>query len=290
MQRAAGNGGLIMMHAENGIAIDVLVEQALAEGRTDPATTGTSARSPWRPRPPPRRPARPRRGSAPLRRPCLRRRGRRGDRRRPPPGLPVFGETCPQYLFLSTDNLAEPGFEGAKYVCSTPLPQGAPGGPVAGPAERRTPGRLHRPLPFCFSGQKEMGRGDFSKIPNGMPGVEHRMDLLHQAVVDGHITRRRWIEIACASPARMFGLYPRKGTIAPARTPTSSSTTRTPPRCCRPRPTTMKRRLLRLRGQDGHGPGRDGHVPGRGRRRPGHVHRPSRPRHVRAPSTCQYLG
>ena len=69
--------------------------------------------------------------------------------------------------------------------------------------------------PFCFVGQKELGRGDFSKIPNGMPGVENRMDLLHQAVVDGHITRRRWIEIACATPARMFGLYPRKGTIAP---------------------------------------------------------------------------
>ena len=69
--------------------------------------------------------------------------------------------------------------------------------------------------PFCFNGQKELGRGDFSKIPNGMPGVENRMDLLHQAVVDGHISRRRWIEIACATPARMFGLYPRKGTIAP---------------------------------------------------------------------------
>ncbi|NED91316.1 amidohydrolase family protein, partial [Streptomyces sp. SID11233] len=61
----------------------------------------------------------------------------------------------------------------------------------------------------------ELGRGDFSKIPNGMPGVEHRMDLLHQAVVDGHITRRRWIDLACSAPARMFGLYPRKGTISP---------------------------------------------------------------------------
>jgi dihydropyrimidinase len=69
--------------------------------------------------------------------------------------------------------------------------------------------------PFCFSGQKELGRGDFSKIPNGLPGVENRMDLLHQAVVDGHLTRRRWIDIACATPARMFGLHPRKGTIAP---------------------------------------------------------------------------
>ncbi len=131
-------------------------------------------------------------------------------------GLNVFGETCPQYLFLSTDNLAEPDFEGAKYVCSTPLR----------PKEHQA--ALWRGLrtndlqvvstdhcPFCFTGQKELGRGDFSKIPNGLPGVENRMDLLHQAVLDGHITRRRWIEIACATPARMFGLYPKKGTIAP---------------------------------------------------------------------------
>jgi dihydropyrimidinase len=131
-------------------------------------------------------------------------------------GLNVFGETCPQYLFLSTDDLARPDFEGAKYVCSTPLR----------PVEHQA--ALWRALrgddlsvvstdhcPFCFSGQKELGRGDFSKIPNGLPGVENRMDLLHQAVVDGHISRRRWIELTCATPARMFGLYPRKGTIAP---------------------------------------------------------------------------
>jgi dihydropyrimidinase len=131
-------------------------------------------------------------------------------------GLNVFGETCPQYLFLSTDNLAEPDFEGAKYVCSTPL------------RPREHQAALWRALrtndlqvvstdhcPFCFAGQKELGRSDFSKIPNGLPGVENRMDLLHQGVVDGHISRRRWIEIACATPARMFGLHPRKGTIAP---------------------------------------------------------------------------
>ena len=68
--------------------------------------------------------------------------------------------------------------------------------------------------PFCFKGQKELGLGDFSKIPNGLPSVEHRMDLLHTGVLEGHISRRRWVELACATPARMFGLYPRKGTIA----------------------------------------------------------------------------
>ena len=105
--------------------------------------------------------------------------------------------------------------------------------------------------PFCFDGQKELGRGDFSKIPNGLPGVENRMDLLHQAVVDGHITRRRWIEIACATPARMFGLYPRKGTIAPGADADmvvydpqrrADDLRRDPPH---------ERRLLRLRGPHG---------------------------------------
>ncbi|MEU5271417.1 dihydropyrimidinase [Streptomyces hygroscopicus] len=217
MQRASVNGGLIMMHAENGIAIDVLVEQALAEGRTDPRHHGEVRKALLESEATHRAIQLARVAGAPLyvvhvsAQEAVAELARARDL-----GLPVFGETCPQYLFLSTDNLAEPGFEGAKYVCSTPLR----------PVEHQA--ALWRGLrtgdlqvvstdhcPFCFTGQKELGRGDFSKIPNGMPGVEHRMDLLHQAVVDGRISRRRWIEIACATPARMFGLYPRKGTIAP---------------------------------------------------------------------------
>ncbi|MFF0703434.1 dihydropyrimidinase [Streptomyces tendae] len=217
MQRAAENGGLIMMHAENGIAIDVLVEQALARGETDPRFHGEVRRALLEAEATHRAIRLAQVAGAPLyvvhvsATEAVAELTRARDE-----GLPVFGETCPQYLFLSTDNLAEPGFEGAKYVCSTPLR----------PKEHQA--ALWRGLrtndlqvvstdhcPFCFSGQKELGRGDFSKIPNGMPGVENRMDLLHQAVVDGHISRRRWIEIACATPARMFGLYPKKGTIAP---------------------------------------------------------------------------
>ncbi|MFF9567358.1 dihydropyrimidinase [Streptomyces sp. NPDC014685] len=217
MQRAGGNGGLIMMHAENGIAIDVLVEQALARGETDPRYHGEVRRALLESEATHRAIKLAQVAGSPLyvvhvsAQEAVAELARARDE-----GLPVFGETCPQYLFLSTDNLAEPDFEGAKYVCSTPLR----------PKEHQA--ALWRGLrtddlqvvstdhcPFCFSGQKEMGRGDFSRIPNGMPGVEHRMDLLHQAVVDGHISRRRWIEIACAAPARMFGLYPRKGTIAP---------------------------------------------------------------------------
>ncbi|MFD9718907.1 dihydropyrimidinase [Streptomyces sp. NPDC059076] len=217
MQRSADNGGLIMMHAENGIAIDVLVEQALAAGRTDPRYHGEVRKALLEAEATHRAIQLARVAGAPLyvvhvsAEEALAEIAVARDK-----GLNVFGETCPQYLFLSTDNLAEPDFEGAKYVCSTPLR----------PQEHQT--ALWRGLrtndlqvvstdhcPFCFTGQKELGRGDFSKIPNGLPGVENRMDLLHQAVLDGHITRRRWIEIACATPARMFGLYPKKGTIAP---------------------------------------------------------------------------
>ncbi|MEU8779357.1 dihydropyrimidinase [Streptomyces sp. NPDC048606] len=217
MQRAAGNGGLIMMHAENGIAIDVLVEQALARGETDPRHHGEVRKVLLEAEATHRAVQLARVAGSPLyvvhvsAEEAVAELAAARDK-----GLPVFGETCPQYLFLSTDNLEEPDFQGAKYVCSTPL------------RPREHQAALWRGLrtndlqvvstdhcPFCFRGQKELGRGDFSKIPNGLPGVENRMDLLHQAVLDGHISRRRWIEIACASPARMFGLYPRKGTIAP---------------------------------------------------------------------------
>ncbi|KAF4406422.1 MULTISPECIES: dihydropyrimidinase [Streptomyces] len=217
MQRSAANGGLMMMHAENGIAIDVLVEQALAQGRTDPRYHGEVRKALLEAEATHRAIQLARVAEAPLyvvhvsAEEAVTELARARDM-----GLPVYGETCPQYLFLSTDNLAEPDFHGAKYVCSTPL------------RPREHQAALWRALrtddlqvvstdhcPFCFTGQKELGRGDFSKIPNGMPGVENRMDLLHQGVVDGHISRRRWIDIACAAPARMFGLYPKKGTIAP---------------------------------------------------------------------------
>ncbi|SEG13381.1 dihydropyrimidinase [Actinacidiphila yanglinensis] len=217
MQRASANGGLIMTHAENGIAIDVLVQQALAAGKTDPRYHGEVRHALLEAEATHRAIQLARVAGAPLyvvhvsAQQAVAELITARDQ-----GLPVFGETCPQYLFLSTDNLAEPGFEGSKYVCSTPL------------RPREHQAALWQGLrtddlqvvstdhcPFCFTGQKDIGVGDFSKIPNGLPGVENRMDLLHQAVLDGHLTRRRWIEIACATPARMFGLYPRKGTLAP---------------------------------------------------------------------------
>ncbi len=217
MQQAADNGSLMMMHAENGIAIDVLVQQALAAGNTDPRFHGQVRHPLLEAEATHRAIQLSRVAGCPLYIVHVSAseaideivRARDG-------GSNVFGETCPQYLFLSADDLARPDFEGAKYVCSTPLR----------PIEHQA--ALWRALrtndlsvvstdhcPFCFNDQKELGRNDFSKIPNGLPGVENRMDLLHQAVVDGHISRRRWVAIACTTPARMFGLHPRKGTIAP---------------------------------------------------------------------------
>jgi len=217
MQRAASSGATIMMHAENGIAIDVLVAQALASGRTDPGWHG-------RTRPPELEGEATARAirlaqvtGAPLyivhlsAQQALQAVIEARDH-----GRNVFAETCPQYLYLSQDDLDAPGFEGAKYVCSPPVR----------PKEHWA--HLWRGLrtndlsivstdhcPFCFKEQKEMGRGDFSKIPNGMPGIEHRVDLLHQGVVDGELSLARWVEVNSTTPARMFGLYPRKGTIAP---------------------------------------------------------------------------
>ncbi|RFC71432.1 dihydropyrimidinase [Streptomyces sp. AcE210] len=217
MQRAGENGGLIMMHAENGIAIDVLVQQALERGETDPRYHGEVRKALLEAEATHRAIKLAQVAGAPLYVVHVSAQEALGEiARARDEGLNVFGETCPQYLFLSTDNLAEPDFEGAKYVCSTPLrPKDHQAALWRGLRTNDLQVVSTDHCPFCFTGQKELGRGDFSKIPNGMPGVENRMDLLHQAVVDGHISRRRWIEIACATPARMFGLYPKKGTIAP---------------------------------------------------------------------------
>ena len=132
-------------------------------------------------------------------------------------GLPAYAETCPQYLFLSYDNYEEPGFEGAKYVMSPPL------------RAKETQDRLWRGLafndlqaistdhcPFCMKEQKHLGDGDFSKIPNGAPGIETRMSLVYDGGVrTGKISLNRFVELTSTSPAKIFGLFPRKGTIAP---------------------------------------------------------------------------
>jgi dihydropyrimidinase len=217
MQRASGNGATIMMHAENGIAIDVLVAQALARGEGDPRFHASTRPSILEGEATHRAIQLARVAGAPLyivhlsAREALDEVVAARDR-----GQNVFAETCPQYLFLSEADMAREGFEGAKFVCSPPLRD----------ASHQID--LWRGLrtddlsvvstdhcPFCFKEQKELGVGDFSKIPNGMPGVEHRLDLIFQGVDAGEISLARWVEVTSTTPARMFGLFPRKGLIAP---------------------------------------------------------------------------
>ncbi|RZS43650.1 dihydropyrimidinase [Herbihabitans rhizosphaerae] len=217
MRKATESGSTIMMHAENGIAIDELVAVALAEGRTEPVQHGIT-------RPPELEGEATHRAiqlakvtGAPLyivhlsARHALEAVAEARDA-----GQNVFAETCPQYLYLSIEDLAKPEFEGAKYVASPPLrPKDHQADLWKGLRTNDLSVVSTDHCPFCFKDQKELGRDDFSKIPNGMPGVEHRMDLLHQGVVAGELTLARWVEVSSTTPARMFGMYPRKGVIAP---------------------------------------------------------------------------
>jgi dihydropyrimidinase len=225
MQTAAGNGGLIMMHAENGPAIDVLVQQALARGETAPYFHGVTR--PWQAEQEATHRAIMLAGltGAPLyvvhvsAKQAMARIAEARDS-----GQNVFGETCPQYLYLSLEEQLGAqssewgGFEGAKWVCSTPLRARVEGHqdalwPYINTGDVTTVSTDH--CPFCMKDQKEMGIGNFAKIPNGIGSVEHRMDLLYQGVVDGRISRERWVDVCCTTPARMFGLDGRKGVIAP---------------------------------------------------------------------------
>ena len=220
MQQAGRLGSMIMMHCENGIVIDEIIKDHLGRGETAPYYHSISrpaemeaeatfrciqiakvARSPMYVVHLSAKEA--------LEQVVIAR-----DR-----GQNVFAETCPQYLYRSIDDLARPGMdglEGANFVCSTPL------------RHKEHQAELWRGIrmndlsvvstdhcPFCFKEQKEMGRDNFSKIPNGMAGVEHRMDLLFQGTVDKNIGIERWVEVAATTPARLFGLYPKKGVIAP---------------------------------------------------------------------------
>jgi dihydropyrimidinase len=220
MQKAAENGSMIMMHAENGTAIDVLIAQSLARGNVDPIYHGITRPVALEEEATHRAIKLAEVAGCPLyvvhmsAREAVEQVVEARDR-----GANVFGETCPQYLYLNLeDHLGAPGFEGSKYVCSTPLRS----------KHEHHQADLWRFLrtndlqvvstdhcPFCFKEQKELGVGDFSKIPNGIGGVEHRMDLLYQGVADGEISLERWVEVSATTPARMFGLYPQKGVLAP---------------------------------------------------------------------------
>ena len=216
MSAAGSRGGLICMHAENGIVINEIIKRALAEGRTAPKYHALTRPTVAEAEGVHRAIAIAEMAESPVYivhlscTDALNQVREARDR-----GLPAFAETCPQYLFLSIDDYGE-GFEGAKYVMTPPL------------REKHNQAELWKGLrtddlqvistdhcPFCMKEQKELGRDDFSKIPNGAPGVEHRMSLIYDGgVVQNRVSLNRFVELTSTAAAKMFGLFPRKGTIA----------------------------------------------------------------------------
>lgn len=225
MQKAAETGLLTCIHAENGLVIDVLAQQLYEAGKTAPYYHGI-ARA-WQMEEEATHWALmiAQLTGAPLyvvhvsAKQAVEQIAAARDR-----GQNAFGETCPQYLYLSLEEQlgAESqelgGFEGAKWVCSTPLRSRAEGHQEAMWQALRTNDLQMVSTdhcPFCMKEQKELGIGDFRAIPNGIGGVEHRVNLLYQGVASGRITLPRWVELTATTPARMFGLYGRKGVIQP---------------------------------------------------------------------------
>ena len=218
LSQTAKNGALICMHAENGSVIDVIIA-ARAGRRQDrahlprahpparaPRPKPCTAPSPWRRSPAPRCTL----CTSPRRTRCNEVREAR-DR-----GVPAFAETCPQYLLLSIEELERPNFEGAKYVFTPPLR-------TKEHLPKLWDGLKHDHLqvvstdhcPFCFEDQKILGKDDFTKIPNGGPGIENRLQLIyHHGVNAGKFSLNRFVEITSTTPARIFGMYPQKGEIA----------------------------------------------------------------------------
>ena len=217
MLQAAKHGGMICMHAENGGAIDVIVQRALAEGKTAPKYHALTRPTTAEAEATARAIALAEMAGCPVYivhlscNDALEKVREARDR-----GLPAYAETCPQYLYLSLENMDVPDFEGAKYVFTPPLRE-------KWHQDKLWHGLAHDTLqvvstdhcPFCFKEQKELGRNDFTKIPNGGPGVEHRLSLIYSGGVHGgKFSANRFVQLVSTAPAKLFGLYPRKGTIA----------------------------------------------------------------------------
>jgi dihydropyrimidinase len=216
--KVAGNaGGLICMHAENGIVINEIIKEALAEGKTAPKYHALTRPTKAEAEGVHRAIAIADMAGAPVyivHLSCYD--ALEEVRAARDTGIAAYAETCPQYLFLDYSYYEQEGFEGAKYVMTPPLRekwnqeklwQGIAGNDL------QVVSTDH--CPFCFKEQKELGRDDFTKIPNGGPGVEHRMSLVYNGgVASGRISVNRFVEITSTSAARLFGMFPRKGTIA----------------------------------------------------------------------------
>ena len=217
LRRTGENGGLVCMHAENGGVIDELVKEALRKGQKAPKYHALTRPSRAEGEATGRAIALAEMAGVPIyivhlsAADALEKVKQARDM-----GLPAFAETCPQYLFLSYDNYEEPGFEGAKYVMSPPLREKWHQDALwTGLAKNDLQVISTDHCPFCMREQKELGKDDFSKIPNGAPGIETRLTLVHNGGVrPGRISLNRFVELVSTAPAKMFGLFPRKGTIA----------------------------------------------------------------------------
>lgn len=216
MSAAGERGGLVCMHAENGIVINEIIKKFLAEGRTAPKYHALTRPTIAEAEGVHRAIALAEMAETPVYivhlscTDALNQVRQARDR-----GIPAFAETCPQYLFLSIEDYGD-GFEGAKYVMTPPL------------REKHNHDELWKGLkmddlqiiatdhcPFCMKDQKELGKDDFSKIPNGAPGVEYRMELIYNGgVVENRISLNRFVELTSTAAAKMFGMFPKKGTIA----------------------------------------------------------------------------
>jgi dihydropyrimidinase len=217
MTAAANSGGMICMHAENGGAIDVIVQRALAEGKRAPKYHALTRPVTFEAEATARAIALAEIAGTPVYivhlscNEALEKVREARDR-----GLRVYAETCPQYLYLSLENMDAPGFEGAKYVFTPPLRE-------KWHQEKLWQGLAKDDLqvvstdhcPFCMKEQKELGKDDFTKIPNGGPGIEHRLSLVYNGGVHGgKFSPNRFVQLVATAPAKLFGLYPRKGTVA----------------------------------------------------------------------------
>jgi dihydropyrimidinase len=216
LQGARECGALILAHCENGAVIDVLVRQALARGETAPCHHASTRPPATEAEATSRAIALAGLAGAPLYIVHLSCRFALehvvAARSR---GQSVFAETCPQYLFLSKQDYLRPGFEGAKYVMSPPLREASDQAALwRGLAKGALQVVSTDHCPFSLA-DKERGRDDFSKIPNGAPGIETRMMLLWDGGVrGGWIDAKRFVALTAEQPAKLFGLWPRKGCIA----------------------------------------------------------------------------
>jgi dihydropyrimidinase len=217
MEVAAETGALIMVHAENGDMVDVLVRQALEAGNTEPLYHALT-------RPPEAEGEATNRAiqlahvaGAPLyvvHVTC--REAVEPIARAREAGWDVWGETCTQYFFNSLDDISKPNFEGAKYVYSPPVRDKSNWDVLWNAVRTDALSAISTDhCAFLWDGQKTLGKDDFSKIPNGGPGLEDRIKMIHEfGVRAGRISLNRMVELLSTNPAKLFGLYPRKGTIA----------------------------------------------------------------------------